>query len=74
MDSLGYLLTDQLLKVVGRRLMKVLRQGDLVARYSEYTFAILLEHLEDELAVRRKAIAKNYHFGSQILESFPATA
>lgn len=48
MDSLGYLLTDQLLKVVGRRLVKVLRQGDLVARYSEYTFAILLENLEDE--------------------------
>lgn len=59
MDSLGYLLTDQLLKVIARRLVKCLRQGDLVARYSENTFAILLEHLEEDdepaLVARRLA-------------------
>jgi diguanylate cyclase (GGDEF)-like protein len=59
-DSLGYLLTDQLLKVVALRLVKCLRQGDLVIRYGENTFAILLEHLEgtEEPALVARRVAE----------------
>jgi diguanylate cyclase (GGDEF)-like protein len=59
LDSLGYRLTDQLLKVVALRLVKCLRQGDLVVRYGENAFAVLLEHLEESgepaLVARRVA-------------------
>jgi len=78
MDSLGYLLTEQLLRVVGRRLVKCLRQGDLVARYSEYTFAILLEHLEDEdeavLVARRLAQALQAPFSLADQEIYLTTS
>lgn len=60
-DSLGYLLTDQLLKVIALRLVKCLRQGDLVVRYGENAFAILLEHLEgpDEPALVARRVAES---------------
>jgi diguanylate cyclase (GGDEF)-like protein len=78
MDSLGYLLTEQLLRVVGRRLVKCLRQGDLVARYSEYTFAILLEHLEDDdeaiLVARRLAQALQTPFSLADQEIYLTTS
>lgn len=78
MDSLGYLLTEQLLRVVGRRLVKCLRQGDLVARYSEYTFAILLEHLEDDqeavLVARRLAQALQAPFSLADQEIYLTTS
>jgi diguanylate cyclase (GGDEF)-like protein len=78
MDSLGYLLTDQLIKVISRRVVKCLRQGDLVARYGEYTFAILLEHLEDEeepvLVARRLAQALQAPFSLADQEVYLTTS
>ncbi len=78
MESLGYVLTEQLLKVVSRRVVKCLRQGDLVARYSEYTFAILLEHLEDDnepaLVARRLAQALQAPFSLADQEIYLTTS
>ncbi len=78
MDSLGYLLTDQLLKVIARRLVKCLRQGDLVARYSENAFAILLEYLEDEdepaMVARRLAQALQAPFSLADQEIYLTTS
>jgi diguanylate cyclase (GGDEF)-like protein len=42
-DSLGHLIGDEVLKEVARRLLKCVREPDLVARLSGDEFAILLE-------------------------------
>jgi diguanylate cyclase (GGDEF)-like protein len=78
MDSLGFLLTDQLLKIIARRMVKCLRQDDLVVRYGESTFAILLEQLESDnepvLVARRIAQALQAPFSLADQEIYLTTS
>ena len=50
-DSLGHEVGDKLLVEVSRRLLGVVRQTDTLARMGGDEFAILLEHVEDDLQV-----------------------
>jgi diguanylate cyclase (GGDEF)-like protein len=49
-DTLGHLVGDDLLQLVGRRLTAVLRPGDVIARLGGDEFAMLVPHLEDPRA------------------------
>jgi diguanylate cyclase (GGDEF)-like protein/PAS domain S-box-containing protein len=47
-DSLGHSAGDKLLKLIGERLEKTLRPGDLIARLGGDEFTILLNELDDK--------------------------
>ena len=46
-DALGHAYGDQLLKLVGPRLLAVLRKGDMLARVAGDEFAVLLPAIDD---------------------------
>jgi diguanylate cyclase (GGDEF)-like protein len=54
-DSLGHTAGDELLKQVGARLLKALREGDAVARLSGDAFAIFVPKLKGADAIARVA-------------------
>lgn len=47
-DSLGHLVGDQLLQMIGRRLESAVREGDTVARLGGDEFAILIDNLQHQ--------------------------
>ena len=49
-DSLGHDVGDELLKTIGKRLHRVLRNNDFVARLSGDEFCIMVENVSDEYA------------------------
>ena len=67
-DTLGHSVGDKLLRVVGNRLMSLLRQSDTVARMGGDEFMLLLPEIaqeEDAVRIARKvleAIRKPYEF------------
>jgi diguanylate cyclase (GGDEF)-like protein len=50
-DSLGHLVGDQLLVLVGARLSEHLRDGDMIARLGSDEFAVLLDDAGQDEAV-----------------------
>ncbi len=54
-DSLGHSAGDEVLKLIGERLEKFLRPGDLIARLGGDEFAILLNAVDDEREALRIA-------------------
>lgn len=58
-DSLGHKVGDRLLQQVGKRLQKMVRPGDVVARIGGDEFVILLDelaHIDDVVPVAQKVI------------------
>jgi len=54
-DSLGHLLGDQLLKVIGSRFKDVIRKGDTLSRLGGDEFVILCEEIDDITVVTNLA-------------------
>jgi diguanylate cyclase (GGDEF)-like protein len=54
-DSLGHAVGDQVLKMIGERMMEVLRSGDVVARLGGDEFAVILYGIEDPESAARVA-------------------
>ncbi len=55
-DSMGHMVGDQMLEIVGRRLARCIRPGDTVARFGGDEFSILLDGVSHETDVT--AVAK----------------
>jgi diguanylate cyclase (GGDEF)-like protein len=74
-DSYGHSAGDQMLIEISRRLVKVFRQEDLIARQGGDEFAVLLENLHDRDEMSRLAgkalgaIQRPYEFGGNIFYS-----
>ena len=72
-DSLGHDAGDILLKVVGKRLQKILRQSDTVARLGGDEFVVMIEKVEAEEDINRLAskmiteLAKSVPLSNQIV-------
>ncbi len=47
-DNYGHILGDELIEIISQRLVKKLREGDIIARICSDEFAIILEHIKDE--------------------------
>ncbi|WP_330484175.1 bifunctional diguanylate cyclase/phosphodiesterase [Tumidithrix elongata] len=73
-DSLGYSIGDHLLVMISERLMRCIRAGDVISRFSGDEFVILLEEVEGN-AVRQVAEAivselqEPYNLGEHIVFS-----
>ncbi|WP_421132368.1 EAL domain-containing protein [Alteromonas sp. A079] len=72
-DSLGHDAGDILLKVIGKRLEKILRQSDTVARLGGDEFVVMIEKVEAEEDINRLAskmireLAKSVSLANQIV-------
>ncbi|MEN1928538.1 EAL domain-containing protein [Luteimonas sp. MJ250] len=54
-DSVGHAAGDEMLVEVGRRIARVLREGDVVARLGGDEFAVMLGHAGDDVAAQAVA-------------------
>ena len=74
-DSMGHHFGDELLQEIARRLLKIVRQSDTVARLAGDEFTVVAENINDLVEVRSLAekilscFEKTFEFHSQQLEA-----